>query len=107
EMLPELAPAKALETVRAATEGTDVVFIALHGGEGEDGTIQAILDVAGVPYTGSGVLASAVAMNKEMSRRLFQQAGIPIPKGIFVSGWNGTIPRAVREFATSVGWPLV
>ena len=50
----------------------DVVFLALHGGRGEDGTIQALLDLAGVPYTGSGHLASALAMDKDLSKHLFR-----------------------------------
>ena len=56
---------------------TDVVFLGLHGGSGEDGTIQALLDLAGVPYTGSGHLASALAMDKDLSKHLFRAAGVP------------------------------
>ena len=55
---------------------TDVVFLGLHGGSGEDGTIQALLDLTGVPYTGSGHLASALAMDKDVSKHLFRQAGV-------------------------------
>ena len=54
----------------------DVVFLGLHGGQGEDGTIQALLDLTGVPYTGSGHLASALAMDKDLSKRLFRDAGV-------------------------------
>ena len=50
---------------------------ALHGGQGEDGTLQALLDLTGVPYTGSGHLASALAMDKDLSKRLFREAGVP------------------------------
>jgi hypothetical protein len=50
----------------------DVAFLALHGGRGEDGTIQALLDLAGVPYTGSGHLPSALAMDKDLSKHLFR-----------------------------------
>jgi D-alanine-D-alanine ligase len=56
--------------------GADVVFLALHGGQGEDGTIQALLDMAGVRYTGSGHLASALAMDKDLSKTLFRAAGV-------------------------------
>ncbi len=63
---------------------TDVVFIALHGGAGEDGTIQAILDLAGVKYTGSGMLASALAMNKAMTKRIISGEGIPTPPWFLV-----------------------
>jgi D-alanine-D-alanine ligase len=58
----------------------EVVFLALHGGEGEDGTVQALLELTAKPYTGSGVMASAVAMNKAMSKRIFEHAGIPTPE---------------------------
>ena len=57
----------------------DVVFIALHGKFGEDGTVQAVLEVLGIPYTGSGVLASALAMNKPMAKRIWHTHGIPTP----------------------------
>ncbi len=58
----------------------DAVFIALHGGAGENGTVQGLLEILGLPYTGSGVLASALAMDKAFSKRLFEQAGIPTPR---------------------------
>ena len=64
----------------AATRDADVVFLALHGGQGEDGTVQALLDLTGVPYTGSGHLASALAMDKDLSKKLFLAAGVPTPK---------------------------
>ena len=54
----------------------DVVFLGLHGGQGEDGTVQALLDMAGVRYTGSGHLASALAMDKDLSKTLFRAAGV-------------------------------
>jgi len=54
----------------------DVVFLALHGGQGEDGTIQALLDMAHVKYTGSGLLASALAMDKDLSEKLFRTEGV-------------------------------
>jgi D-alanine-D-alanine ligase len=71
EALPRLA-----KTLPQAGE-TDVVFLALHGGHGEDGTVQALLDLIGVPYTGSGHLASALGMDKDLSKRLFRDAGVP------------------------------
>jgi len=58
---------------------SDVVFLALHGGTGEDGTIQAMLDLAGLSYTGSGHAPSAMAMDKDVSKQLFRAAGIPTP----------------------------
>ncbi|HSI85651.1 MAG: D-alanine--D-alanine ligase [Candidatus Methylacidiphilales bacterium] len=58
-------------------QNVDVLFLALHGGTGEDGTLQTILDLTGIPYTGSGRLGSANAMDKDMSKRLFCAGGIP------------------------------
>lgn len=62
----------------------DVAFIALHGRGGEDGTMQGLLQVLGIPHTGSGVLASAAAMDKAFSKKLFRAAGLPVPDGIVV-----------------------
>ena len=68
----------------------DAVFLGLHGGYGEDGTIQALLDVVGVPYTGSGHLASAIAMDKDVSKQLFQIADVPTADWVLVplSDWR-------------------
>ncbi|MCC6483531.1 MAG: D-alanine--D-alanine ligase [Armatimonadetes bacterium] len=63
----------------------DVVFVAMHGRYGEDGTVQGLLELLGVPYTGSGVLASALAMDKLMSKRIFHSAGIPTPRWLSIS----------------------
>lgn len=58
----------------------DVVFIAMHGPFGEDGTAQGMLELLGIPYTGSGVLTSSLGMNKIMSRKIFEKEKIPVPK---------------------------
>ncbi len=63
----------------ARLKGIDVAFIALHGKPGEDGTVQAVLDLLGVPYTGSGVSGSAIGMDKVTSKYLFTAHGIPTP----------------------------
>ncbi len=65
---------------RLVQESVDLAFIALHGGTGEDGSVQGLLEVMGIPYTGSGVLASAVAMDKILSKALFERAGIKVPE---------------------------
>jgi len=62
----------------------DAVFLAFHGGAGEDGTIQALLDLTGRKYTGSGMLASALAMNKAISKRLFERDSIPTPDWMLI-----------------------
>ncbi len=63
----------------------DIVFIALHGPFGEDGTIQGLLDLIGVKYTSSGILGSALAINKIYSKQLFTQAGLSVPEGFHLS----------------------
>jgi len=70
----------AIEAVRGeAVRQADVVFIMLHGGTGEDGTIQGLLELAGKPYTGSGVLSSALAMDKRASKVVLREAYVPTP----------------------------
>lgn len=73
------------ETLQALDPKPDVVFNALHGRYGEDGTIQAVLDLLQIPYTHSGLLASAVAMDKPMALRLFRAAGIPTAEGVILA----------------------
>ena len=63
----------------------DVVFNALHGRYGEDGRVQGLLDLMGLPYTHSGVLASALAMDKPMAKRAFAQVGLRCPEGVEIS----------------------
>ena len=60
-------------------EGIELAFLVLHGGWGEDGSVQGMLEVMGMPYTGSGVLASALAMDKEASKKIFQHHGLNVP----------------------------
>jgi D-alanine-D-alanine ligase len=81
-------------------DGLDVVFIALHGAFGEDGTVQALLDAAGFVYTGSGRLASAIAMDKDISKRLFIHAGVPTPAWLMA-------PVPTAEVAAKIGYPAV
>ena len=78
----------------------DLFFLALHGGIGEDGTIQALLDVAGIPYTGSGHIASAFAMDKDSSKRLFRAWGIPTPDWLMD-------PISSEEAGEKLGFPVV
>lgn len=86
----------------------DVVFIAMHGPYGEDGTIQGMLETAGIPYTGSGVLASALAMDKVMSSMLLERAGVFVPK--FVSfnrnDWRRKNPLIIKKIRF-LRYPLV
>jgi len=70
-----------LTRIAAERHAIDVVFNALHGRWGEDGCVQGVLELLQLPYTHSGVLASALAMDKPMAKRLFADAGIPVPEG--------------------------
>ena len=70
---------------RLRAENIEVAFIGLHGSLGEDGSVQGLLEMMRIPYTGSGVLASALAMNKAVSRQIFQQNGLPVPRSIFLA----------------------
>src|SRR5258706_15494286 len=87
-----------------AINQAEVVLIALHGGAGEDGTVQALLDLAGKPYTGSGVLASALAMNKAMAKRIFEHEDIPTPKWMLVRAGE---PVPAVDATALGGYPLV
>ncbi len=76
-----------IKTLVAGIEATKpaAVFNALHGPFGEDGRVQGLLDIMGIPYTHSGMMASAIAMDKPMAKRLFVDAGIPVPDGKIVT----------------------
>jgi D-alanine-D-alanine ligase len=87
--------------VMANADAIDVVLIALHGTWGEDGRIQGLLDTIGIPYTGSGVLASALAMDKEVAKQVLGAAGIDVPRGVVVAGTT----KGELEAARSVGLP--
>jgi len=103
---PGAAPLAILTEARAA----EVVWMALHGGAGEDGTIQALFDLAGVRYTGSGHLASALAMDKDLSKHLFRAAGVPTAEWRMVrtgDGTDWTAPAFTEEMIAALGLPLV
>jgi D-alanine-D-alanine ligase len=84
----------------AVVRDADVLFLALHGGRGEDGTIQTLLEMVGVPYTGSGRLGSAMAMDKDISKRLFRMAGVPTADWVMA-------PMDRRRVERDFGWPVV
>jgi D-alanine-D-alanine ligase len=83
-----------------AVQQADVLFLAVHGGSLEGGTLQAVLDVVGVPYTGSGPLSSALAMDKDLSKRLFRAAGVPVPAWFMA-------PVGPEDVTTALGWPVI
>jgi D-alanine-D-alanine ligase len=77
----------------------DVAFLALHGGTGEDGTLQALLDLGGIAYAGSGMLGSALAMDKDVTKRLLRDAGIPTPDWL--------VNPTAREAVDRLGLPII
>ena len=107
---PEPPSTAAMEKVRGRAiafapsasdiRSADVVFLALHGGAGEDGRLQAMLDLAGLAYTGSNHIASAVAMDKDLSKRLFRSVGVP------TADWM-MAPADAAEVERALGWPVV
>jgi D-alanine-D-alanine ligase len=96
-------------------KGPEVVFNALHGRFGEDGCVQGVLEIAGLPYTHSGVMASAIAMDKEMTKHVFEAVGLRMPEGrivhrsAFAGGHPMKQPYVVKPIAegSSVGVVIV
>jgi len=80
--------------------GAEVVFLALHGGQGEDGTLQALLDMARIRYTGSGHLSSALAMDKDLSKKLFRVEGVMTPDWLMA-------PASLEDVERKLGLPVV
>ncbi|HKN67944.1 MAG TPA: D-alanine--D-alanine ligase [Gemmatimonadaceae bacterium] len=106
ETLPQMQ--RVLPSLREA----DVVFLGLHGGAGEDGTIQALLDLAGIPYTGSGHLASALAMDKDLSKHLFARNEVQTAEWVMAMSESAEPKSAAGkrfrdETLSSLGLPVV
>ena len=89
-----------------AAEKFDRVFIALHGRYGEDGSLQGVLEQLGVPYTGSGVMASAIGMDKVMTKRVWLSHGLPTPRFVVLDA-NETKPDTLRAVSEQLGLPLM
>jgi D-alanine-D-alanine ligase len=90
------------EVARLISGGFDRAFIALHGRGGEDGVIQGVLEVFGIPYTGSGVLGCALAMDKLRTKRLWEGAGLPTPPYVVLQG-----PRDFARAIDTLGLPMI
>ena len=99
--------ARTEEKLPAALGSVDVVFPVLHGPYGEDGTIQGLLELAGIPYVGSGVLASAVGMDKLTMKKIFAHHGLPQVEwvGLTRKEWEEAGQRWIRHIETSLGYP--
>jgi D-alanine-D-alanine ligase len=86
----------------------DVIFPVLHGTFGEDGTVQGLLELAGIPYVGAGVLGSAAGMDKDVMKRLFRDAGLPVVPWVVVlrREWEEEPTRVRRRIEEEIGYPL-
>jgi D-alanine-D-alanine ligase len=107
QVLPEEAELDLLRTGDATAltkapelRDVEVFFLALHGGSGEDGTLQALLDLTGLPYTGSGMLGSALAMDKDIAKRLMTLAGVPTPRWLMA-------PVLLEDVEEHIGFPCI
>jgi D-alanine-D-alanine ligase len=109
--VPELPPDEAALDLMSTGDATsltqapelrdiDVLFLALHGGAGEGGTLQALLDLTGLPYTGSGMIGSAMAMDKDIAKRLMMLAGVPTPSWLMA-------PVLLDDVEEQIGFPCV
>ena len=106
--LAGFSPLKMMECFTSALfDGIDLVFILLHGRFGEDGYVQSLLDLRGIPYTGSTMLASAAAMDKGLSKMLFQVAGIPTPFWVSVRPDQADDTDLLAEVRKEINGPMV
>ena len=87
-------------------QGFNRVFIALHGRHGEDGTVQGALELLGIPYTGSGVMASAIAMDKHMTKRIWLAEGLSTPASVWLTPSQQTA-QALAGIPAQLGLPLI
>ncbi|WP_152397147.1 D-alanine--D-alanine ligase [Paenibacillus guangzhouensis] len=103
EVIPIVIDERAdlIEQVQKA--GIDLALLALHGQYGEDGTVQGALETLGIPYTGSGVLASSLCMNKQLSKMLLKSAGVHTPVGLCWHGMKDYDPQMVKQ----LGYPVI
>jgi D-alanine-D-alanine ligase len=96
------------ERERISSEPLDAVFPVLHGTYGEDGTIQGLLEMAGVPYVGCGVVASATGMDKVIMKQLFERAGLTLIEydWFLRSTWEETPDAIIKRISRSLGFPV-
>jgi len=95
-------------TSESSLEPIDVAFPLMHGSHGEDGTLQGLLEMANLPYVGSGVLASAIAMDKILAKRVLRSAGVPVIDDLYVSRarWESEPDAIVAEAESRFGYPV-
>ncbi|MGE6226569.1 D-alanine--D-alanine ligase [Paenibacillus chitinolyticus] len=103
EVVPIVIDRRADLITQAQQAGIDFALLALHGQYGEDGTVQGALETLGIPYTGSGVLASSLCMNKQLSKKLLKTVGVHTPEGLCWQGMDDYEPQAVKQ----LGYPVI
>lgn len=87
----------------------DFAFIGLHGGEGENGSVQGMLEMLGIPYNGSSVLASALCMNKYKTNELLRAEGFDVPHSLFITAqqWHSQKENIINQVATTLSFPCI
>lgn len=101
-LVTQIDPANKKDLVKLVEGSFDVAFLALHGKLGEDGTIQGMLEILGVPYTGPGVWSSATAIDKAKTKVVYERVGVPTPKSVLLlSPDEMSASQVVEEFGTS------
>ena len=105
---PNAATLVPLDENRAGAVRVDVIFPVLHGTFGEDGTVQGLLELAGLPYVGAGVLGSSVGMDKDVQKRLFQHAGLPVADFLAVprADWEHARVKVLQAIQKKFRYPL-
>lgn len=95
------------ENVLEICNQADIVFMALHGANGEDGRIQAAFDLMGIKYTGTDYLSSAICMDKAVTKKFFIEGGVPTPKAVTIYNHPATLKKDVKNAVEKIGFPLV
>ena len=103
EVVPIVVNQRADLIAQVQQAGINLALLALHGQYGEDGTVQGALETLGIPYTGSGVLASSLCMNKQLSKMLLKAVGVHTPAGLCWQGMDDYNPQAVEQ----LGYPVI
>jgi len=105
---PKLIPLNSVQPSRGVPPELDVVFSVLHGTFGEDGTVQGLLELAGIPYVGAGVLGSAVGMDKDVMKKLFRDAGLPIVPWVVIlrSHWETDRAGVQKQIGRKLRLPV-
>ena len=107
-LAPEPSPTDRVQNQSPGGRPLDVVFPVLHGTFGEDGTIQGLFELAGIAYVGSGVLGSSAGMDKDVMKRLFAQARLPIVRHVVLlrAGWEKSPRKAVARIEDALKYPV-